>query len=63
MAVPQAKISKARKKKRRSHHALKEPGLSLCPRCSQVILPHSVCDGCGHYRGRKILKVEETKKS
>ncbi len=59
MAVPKRKVSKARKLKRRSHHALKEVLRIRCDRCNSWMLPHHICEVCGHYRGKALLPVEE----
>lgn len=59
MANPKHKTSKARRDKRRSHHALRVPGMSVCPNCQEFKLPHRICPSCGHYRGKEILTVEE----
>jgi large subunit ribosomal protein L32 len=53
MAVPQKKISKSRKNKRRSHHGMSSAHLGRCPRCSQAVKPHQICGNCGYYRGRR----------
>jgi large subunit ribosomal protein L32 len=53
MAVPQKKISKSRKNKRRSHHGLGGTSLGRCPRCNQAVKPHEICGNCGYYRGRR----------
>ena len=58
MAVPQRKTSKARKLKRRAHHAMSEPARVRCSRCNDLTPPHTVCETCGHYRGKAILTVE-----
>ena len=42
---------------RRSHHALKEPRLSLCPDCKAPHKRHSVCGACGRYKGRVIIDM------
>lgn len=42
---------------RRSHHALKEPRLSLCPDCKAPTKRHSVCLSCGRYRGRVVIDI------
>lgn len=42
---------------RRSHHALKEPRLSLCPDCKAPTKRHSVCPSCGRYRGRVVIDM------
>lgn len=59
MAIPQRKISRARKRKRRSHHALVEVQRIRCLRCNSWILPHTICETCGHYRGRALIPIEE----
>jgi large subunit ribosomal protein L32 len=59
MPVPKERASKARKRKRRAHHALKAPGLSICPNCKQIKLPHRICGRCGYYGNRPIVEIEE----
>lgn len=59
MALPKRKISKARRNKRRSHHALNAPNLIECPQCSELKLPHRICPNCGYYKGKEIIPVEE----
>jgi len=55
MAVPKKKTSKARRDKRRAHHALVKPNLVACPQCQDLHLPHTVCSNCGYYNGRQII--------
>lgn len=59
MPNPKHKISKARRDKRRSHHALKAPIYVLCPQCREPKQPHRVCMACGTYKGRQVIAVEE----
>ncbi len=42
---------------RRSHHALKEINLGVCPKCQAAVLRHTACANCGTYRGRKVIDV------
>lgn len=56
MAVPKVKTSKSKRDMRRSHHALKAIGSSLCSNCGEVKLPHCVCEACGHYRGKQVIE-------
>lgn len=58
--VPKRKTSKARKRKRRSHHALTPRGTVICSHCNQVALPHRVCANCGWYQGRQVVETEES---
>ncbi len=55
MALPKKKISKSRRDKRRSHHALTPVGSIECANCGERKLPHHVCKACGHYDGREIV--------
>lgn len=58
-AVPFRKVSKARKRMRRSHNAMDLPGTTKCPECGEVIKPHRVCPKCGSYKGKKVVEKEE----
>lgn len=58
MAVPKHRTSKARKRKRRSHHALNAPPAAACERCGATKVPHTVCESCGYYRGRNVLALD-----
>jgi large subunit ribosomal protein L32 len=58
MAVPQKKISKSRRDKRRSHHAIGSANPGRCPRCNQAVKPHRICGNCGYYRGRTVIDRE-----
>jgi large subunit ribosomal protein L32 len=57
MAVPKKRHTKSRRNRRRSHDALKETKLSLCPKCKESILPHRLCASCGTYKGREVIDV------
>ncbi len=59
MAVPKRKTSKARKRKRRAHHALSAPAYSICPTCQAPTFPHRICANCGTYKGEEIIAVGE----
>ncbi len=58
MAVPKRRVCRARRDKRRSHHALGPGPRSNCPQCGEPKLPHRACGNCGTYRGRQIVPVE-----
>lgn len=58
MPNPKRRHSNARTRKRRAHDALDAPGMSLCPRCNQRKLPHTVCENCGYYKGESIIEKE-----
>lgn len=65
MAVPQRRISKTRKRMRRTHFKLSVEGLVTCPKCGEMIKAHHVCPKCGYYAGKaqvldgKLVKEEK----
>ncbi len=59
MAVPKKKVSKSRKNKRRSHHALAVPNAVECPECREPRLSHRACPSCGYYNGRQVIPERE----
>ena len=58
MAVPFRKVSKTRKRMRRSHNALPAVGTCTCPKCGEAIRPHRVCPKCGFYKGKEEVKKD-----
>ncbi len=60
MAVPFRKVSKTRKRKRRTHYKISSNETTKCQTCGADIRPHRVCKECGSYKGKKeIIKEEE----
>jgi len=57
MAVPKQKHTKSRRNKRRMHIFTKASVLTKCPKCGQLILPHTVCPYCGYYKGVEVIDV------
>ena len=62
MAVPQRRISKTRKRLRRTHFKLTVSGLIECPHCGEMISSHKVCPFCGYYDGKQIVLTKADKK-
>ncbi|MEG0075144.1 MAG: 50S ribosomal protein L32 [Eubacterium sp.] len=58
MAVPKRKTSKSRRDKRRTHYKLNIPGMSTCPKCGEIKLPHRVCKSCGTYKDVDVMTVD-----
>jgi large subunit ribosomal protein L32 len=56
MPVPKYRTSKSKSNMRRSHHALKAPGLCVCSNCKEVKRPHIACGSCGHYSGKQVIE-------
>ena len=59
MPVPKFRTSASKRNMRRSHHALKAPGLSLCSNCKEVKRPHVACHACGHYAGLQVMEPKQ----
>ena len=57
MAVQKSKVSRARRDKRRSHHRLKRPALSVDPTSGEVHRRHQVTAD-GFYRGKQVRDLE-----
>jgi large subunit ribosomal protein L32 len=63
MAVPFRKISKTRKRMRRTHYKATANETTVCPKCGADVRPHRVCPKCGFYKGKEVIKkTEETTK-
>ena len=58
MAVPKKKISKQRKRKRRTHYKAAAVVTNECPRCGDPKVPHRVCPSCGYYGGKQVLEPD-----
>jgi large subunit ribosomal protein L32 len=58
MGLPGKRRTKASKRRRAAHFALKSRKLMSCPKCHQPILPHRACGFCGFYRGKEIIKIK-----
>ena len=59
MAVPKHKRTSSRRDQRRMHIFLKKPTLTKCPKCQKPVLPHTVCQNCGFYKGVEVINVLE----
>jgi len=57
--LPTQKLSRARTRKRRSHHALKAVNYVDCPQCNSPKLPHATCENCGFVRPGLSLDIKK----
>lgn len=58
MAVQQNKVTRSKRDKRRSHHGLKKPALSIDPTTGETHRRHHVTEE-GYYRGRKVVESRQ----
>ena len=57
--VPTQKLSRARTRRRRSHHGLRPVNYTECPQCNSPKLPHSACGNCGYVRPGLSLEMKK----
>jgi large subunit ribosomal protein L32 len=64
MPVPKRKRSRARRDKRFANKGIKVKATTSCQQCAAPLVPHVLCQGCGFYKGRKIIttKLDRTQK-
>ncbi|MCE2425059.1 MAG: 50S ribosomal protein L32 [Pseudomonadales bacterium] len=58
MAVQQNKVTRSKRGKRRSHHALANPTLSTDSTTGEIHRRHHVTED-GYYRGRKVVEARD----
>ncbi|MFH1781899.1 MAG: 50S ribosomal protein L32 [Patescibacteria group bacterium] len=58
MSVPKKRQNKRRKGMRASHMGLTKTDVGTCSKCKKPVRPHIVCQNCGFYKGKDILKLE-----
>lgn len=61
MAHPKSRMSKQRKRKRRTHYKLETPVVATCETTKEPHLRHRAYwhDGDLYYRGKVLVKTEE----
>ena len=64
MPVPKRKRSRSRRDKRFANKGIKVKATTVCKQCTAPLVPHVLCQGCGFYKGRKIIatKVDRIQK-
>lgn len=61
-AVPKNKRSKAKKNTKRNSFKLSVLSIVECPRCRAKKIAHRVCQACGYYNNKEIIKLEKKTK-
>ncbi len=59
MALPKRRHSRSRTRKRRANDFLTRPSVGFCPECGEPKMPHQLCGGCGTYKGRTVIHLED----
>lgn len=61
MSLPKKKVSKSKQRMRRSHlnQRVNHPAIATCSRCGTPKLSHRVCESCGYYKGKEVIKKDE----
>ncbi|MFA5387007.1 MAG: 50S ribosomal protein L32 [Candidatus Paceibacterota bacterium] len=57
MAVPKWNTTSSKRDKRRANIKIVPPTLSKCPKCGRAVLPHTVCNFCGFYKGKEAINI------
>ena len=63
VALPKNKKSKSKRDMRRTHDKLKVANIVECPRCHSKKIAHRVCENCGYYDNKEIIKIASKEKS
>ena len=58
---PKRRHSRQRKGKRRASISMSIPNAVVCPNCTNMMMPHSVCRTCGFYKGKEVLSKSSKK--
>lgn len=57
MAVPRHKHTRSSVGQRRMHIYINPAALATCKKCGKSIKPHTICNYCGHYKGREFINI------
>jgi len=57
MGLPKTRRSKARQRNKRSQIYIEKPPYTACSKCGKPVLPHTLCQNCGTYRGKELIDV------
>lgn len=57
MAVPKKRRSLMKRRQRRAQQSLECPNYTSCPNCKAAMASHHVCQSCGYYKGKEIVRA------
>ncbi len=60
---PKKRHSRARQGKRRASISLSITKSIVCPNCSAPQIAHRVCETCGFYKGKQVIKIKQSSTS
>jgi len=63
MPVPKVKVSRSRRNKRSASKNIEMHPTTECQTCRATLASHVVCQGCGYYKGVKILRTRTERMS
>lgn len=58
MALPKNKKSKSKRDMRKNSFKLEAASIVECPRCHSKKMAHRVCQNCGYYDNKEIIKIK-----
>lgn len=58
MPVPKRKVSKRRRDQRSANKGVKPKSVAACLTCQEPLASHTVCKGCGYYKGVKVITTK-----
>lgn len=56
-ALPKQRHTKGHRNQRRMHIFVEAPAIGKCPKCQKPVVPHTVCQNCGTYKGQAVIDV------
>ena len=59
MAVPKRKTTPSKRNMRRSHDRVQNFNLVECTNCGELKLAHQICNACGYYNKKEVVKKIE----
>lgn len=58
MPTPKRKLSRKRRDQRSANKGIKPKSVAQCQTCQAPLATHAACQGCGYYKGVKVLRTK-----